>query len=150
MRWGASDVQFVRPVHRLVMLHGERVVPGSVLGLESGRTTMGHRFMSRGAIDIASAEAWEPTLLAEGKVVPHFAERRDEIDRQLQAAAARENASLGDYADLLDEVAALVEHPSVYVGEFEAEFLAVPQECLILTMRANQKYFPLFDDRGRL
>jgi glycyl-tRNA synthetase beta chain len=150
MRWGASEVQFVRPVHRLVMLHGERVVPGSVLGLESGRTTMGHRFMSRGAIDVVSAEAWEPTLLAEGKVVPHFGERRAEIDRQLQEAAARENASLGDYADLLDEVSALVEHPSVYVGEFEAEFLAVPQECLILTMRANQKYFPLFDRHGKL
>lgn len=150
MRWGASDVQFVRPVHRLVMLHGDRVVPGSVLGLEAGRSTLGHRFMSRGAIDVASAEAWEPTLLAEGKVVPHFAERRDEIDRQLQAAAAHEDASLGDYADLLEEVTALVEHPSVYVGEFEAEFLSVPQECLILTMRANQKYFPLFDDKGRL
>ena len=150
MRWGASEVQFVRPVHRLLMLYGDRVVPGSVLGLESGRTSMGHRFMSRGAIEIANAEAWEPTLLAEGKVVPHFGERRDEIERQLKDAAARENASLGDYADLLDEVTALVEHPSVYVGEFEAEFLAVPQECLILTMRANQKYFPLFDRNGKL
>lgn len=150
MRWGASEVQFVRPVHRLVMLHGERVVPGSVLGLEAGRTSMGHRFMSRGAIDIANAEAWEPTLLAEGKVVPHFGERRADIERQLSEAAAREKASLGEYADLLDEVTALVEHPSVYVGEFEAEFLTVPQECLILTMRANQKYFPLFDASGKL
>jgi len=150
MRWGASDVQFVRPVHRLVMLHGDRVVPGAVLGLESGRVTLGHRFMSRGEITVASADAWEPILLAEGKVVPHFGERRAEIERQLRDAAAREQASLGEYADLLDEVTALVEHPSVYVGEFEPEFLAVPQECLILTMRANQKYFPLFDDKGRL
>src|SRR5690606_36598618 len=103
-----SDVQFVRPVHRLVMLHGDRVVPGSVLGLESGRTSMGHRFMSRGAIEITNAEAWESTLLAEGKVVPHFGERRAEIDRQLKEAAEREKASLGEYADLLDEVSALV------------------------------------------
>ena len=150
MRWGASEVQFVRPVHRLVMLHGAEVVPGTVLGLEAGRVTQGHRFMSRGEIELASAEAYEPALLAEGKVVPDFAARREQIEAALLAEAARQSASLGEYADLLDEVTALVEHPSVYVGEFEAEYLAVPQECLILTMRANQKYFPLFDGEGRL
>jgi len=150
MRWGAGEAQFVRPVHKLAMLHGDRVVPGRVLDLEAGRLTMGHRFMSRGELELATAEAYEPTLLAEGKVVPHFAERRAEIERQLVGEAARLGASLGEYADLLDEVAALVEHPTVYVGEFEAEFLAVPQECLILTMRANQKYFPLFDEAGKL
>lgn len=150
MRWGSSDVQFVRPVHKLVMLHGPRVVTGSVLGLAAGRVTQGHRFMSRGEIELATAEAYEPTLLAEGKVVPHFGERRDEIERQLIAVAREQGAGLGDYTDLLDEVAALVEHPSVYVGEFETEYLKVPQECLILTMRANQKYFPLFDGDGRL
>ncbi|AKU10539.1 glycyl-tRNA synthetase subunit beta [Azoarcus sp. CIB] len=150
MRWGAGDAQFVRPVHKLSMLHGERVVPGRVLDLDSDRVTRGHRFMSRGDIALATADAYEPTLLAEGKVMPDFAERRAEIERQLLASAAREGASLGEYADLLDEVTALVEHPTVYVGEFEAEFLAVPQECLILTMRANQKYFPLFDAAGKL
>lgn len=150
MRWGDSEVQFVRPVHRLLMLHGERVVPGQVLGLESGRVTLGHRFMSRGEIEISNAAAWEPALLAQGKVVPHFGERRAEIERLLQEAAEHEQASLGDYSDLLDEVTALVEHPSVYVGEFEAEFLSVPQECLSLTMRSNQKYFPLFDAQGKL
>ncbi|NMG73729.1 glycine--tRNA ligase subunit beta [Aromatoleum diolicum] len=150
MRWGAGEAQFVRPVHKLAMLHGPRVVPGRVLDLEAGRLTMGHRFMSRGAIELATAEAYEPTLLAEGKVIPDFAERRADIERQLVATAAAQNASLGEYADLLDEVCALVEHPTVYVGEFEAEFLAVPQECLILTMRANQKYFPLFDAAGKL
>ncbi|PKO57281.1 MAG: glycine--tRNA ligase subunit beta, partial [Betaproteobacteria bacterium HGW-Betaproteobacteria-19] len=150
MRWGDGDATFVRPVHKLTMLHGADVVPGRVLDLASGRTTRGHRFMSRGEIDIASADAYEPTLLAEGKVIPVFAERRAEIERQLIDEAARQQASIGDYADLLDEVAALVEHPTVYVGEFEAEFLAVPQECLILTMRANQKYFPLFDRAGKL
>ncbi|NMG43557.1 glycine--tRNA ligase subunit beta [Aromatoleum toluvorans] len=150
MRWGAGDAQFVRPVHKLSMLHGERVVPGRVLDLDSDRVTRGHRFMSRGDIALATAEAYEPTLLAEGKVIPDFAERRADIERQLVATAAEQGASLGEYADLLDEVAALVEHPTVYVGEFEAEFLAVPQECLILTMRANQKYFPLFDGAGKL
>lgn len=150
MRWGASDVQFVRPVHRLVMMHGPDVVPGRVLGLESGRITLGHRFMSRGEIELATAEAYEPTLLAEGKVVPDFAARRAEIERLLVAEAERQGASLGAYHDLLEEVAALVEHPSVYAGEFESEYLAVPQECLILTMRANQKYFPLFDPAGNL
>ncbi|BAL23072.1 glycine--tRNA ligase subunit beta [Azoarcus sp. KH32C] len=150
MRWGSGDAQFVRPVHKLTMLHGERVVPGRVLDLDSDRVTRGHRFMSRGDIALATAEAYEPTLLAEGKVIPDFAERRADIERQLVATAAEQGASLGEYADLLDEVTALVEHPTVYVGEFEAEFLAVPQECLILTMRANQKYFPLFDAAGKL
>lgn len=150
MRWGDGDATFVRPVHKLTMLHGANVVPGRVLDLEAGRTTRGHRFMSRGDIDIATADAYEPTLLAEGKVIPNFVERRADIERQLVTEAAKQDALLGTYADLLDEVAALVEHPTVYVGEFEAEFLAVPQECLILTMRANQKYFPLFDGAGKL
>ena len=150
MRWGDGDATFVRPVHKLSFLHGADVVPGRVLDLESGRTTRGHRFMSRGDLSIASADAYEPTLLAEGKVIPNFAERRANIEAQLLAEAAKQGALLNEYGDLLDEVAALVEHPTVYVGEFEAEFLAVPQECLILTMRANQKYFPLFDGAGTL
>ena len=150
MRWGDGDATFVRPVHKLTLLHGAEVVPGRVLDLDSGRTTRGHRFMSRGDLSIATADAYEPTLLAEGKVIPSFTERRADIERQLLAEAAKQGALLNEYADLLDEVAALVEHPTVYVGEFEAEFLAVPQECLILTMRANQKYFPLFDGAGKL
>ncbi len=150
MRWGDGDATFVRPAHKLTMLHSADVVPGSVLDIPSGRTTRGHRFMSRGDIDIATADAYEPTLLAEGKVIPDFAERRADIEKQLVTEAGRQGATLGEYADLLDEVTALVEHPTVYVGEFEAEFLAVPQECLILTMRANQKYFPLFDAEGKL
>lgn len=150
MRWGDGDAAFVRPAHKLTLLHGADVVPGSVLDIQSGRTTKGHRFMSRGEIEIATADAYEPTLLAEGKVIPDFTERRANIEKQLVTEAGRQGATLGDYADLLDEVTALVEHPTVYVGEFEAEFLAVPQECLILTMRANQKYFPLFDADGRL
>jgi glycyl-tRNA synthetase beta subunit len=149
MRWGDGDATFVRPVHKLTCCMAPTWCRARA---RSGfrAHTRGHRFMSRGDIDIATADAYEPTLLAEGKVIPNFAERRADIERQLLAEAAKQGALLNEYADLLDEVAALVEHPTVYVGEFEAEFLAVPQECLILTMRANQKYFPLFDGAGKL
>jgi glycyl-tRNA synthetase beta chain len=149
MRWGSGDAQFVRPVHGLVMMHGSRVVPGTVLGMHSGAATRGHRFMSEGSIALASADEYESRLL-EGKVVADFDTRRAQIAGQLAQAAAREGGGLGEHAVLLDEVTALVEHPSIYVGRFDAAFLAVPQECLILTMRQNQKYFPLFDAAGRL
>lgn len=150
MRWGSGDAQFVRPVHGLVMLHGVRVVPGTVLGLESCSRTRGHRFMGKSEIALGSADTYEKQLREEGMVLADFGERKSEIDRQLQAEAKKRNANLGEYAALLDEVAALVEHPSVYVGEFDKDFLAIPQECLILTMRRNQKYFPLFDAAGSL
>ena len=150
MRWGDGDAQFVRPVHGLVMLHGSRVVPGMVLGIQSGAATLGHRFMSQGAITLKNADEYQARLFEEGKVIADFALRREQIERQLGEAAVREGAVLGEHADLLDEVTALVEHPSVYVGRFDAAFLEVPQECLILTMRQNQKYFPLFDKAGRL
>ena len=149
MRWGDGDAQFVRPVHGLVMLHGKKVVPGSVLGLPSGSVTLGHRFMSKGKVTLASADDYESSL-AEAKVIADFEKRKSEIDKQLQAAASREKGALGEYRDLLDEVTALVEQPSVYVGTFDKAFLSVPQECLILTMRQNQKYFPLFDAKGKL
>ena len=150
MRWGDGDAQFVRPVHGLVMLHGSRVVPGSVLGLASGRRTQGHRFMGKRDLTIASADQYLAQLRDEGSVVCRFAERKSAIERALTEHAARQDADLGTYQDLLDEVTALVEHPSVYVGTFPASFLDVPQECLILTMRQNQKYFPLFDRAGKL
>lgn len=150
MRWGNGQAQFVRPVHGLVMLHGARVVPGKVLGLTSGATTQGHRFMSSGPIVLKDADEYEKRLRDDGMVVADFAARRAQIDGQLKAEAERQRAALGDYADLLDEVTALVEHPSVYVGKFDPAYLEVPQECLILTMRQNQKYFPLFDAKGKL
>jgi len=150
MRWGDGDAQFVRPVHGLVMLHGSRVVPGSVLGLASGNRTQGHRFMGKRDLTIASADQYLAQLRDEGRVVCRFAERKSAIERGLTEHAARQDADLGVYQDLLDEVTALVEHPSVYVGAFPASFLDVPQECLILTMRQNQKYFPLFDRAGKL
>jgi glycyl-tRNA synthetase beta chain len=150
MRWGSGEDQFVRPVHGFVMLHGKRVVPGTVLGLKSGNHTLGHRFMSKGPITLANADEYEEKLDKEGSVIASFARRQNEIRAQLQETAKREKGSLGEYESLLDEVTALVEHPSVYVGSFDASFLAVPQECLILTMRQNQKYFPLFDGAGKL
>jgi glycyl-tRNA synthetase beta chain len=150
MRWGAGDAEFVRPVHRLLMIHGETVVPGSVFGLQSDRKTAGHRFMGNSEIIVRSADDYEKALLEEGKVVANFQTRRSEIDRLLREAAERQSAHLGDYQQLLDEVTALVEYPNVYAGAFEPSFLEVPQECLILTMRQNQKYFPLFDSAGKL
>jgi len=150
MRWGNGEAQFVRPVHRLVMLHGERVVPGTVLGLAAGRDTSGHRFLAPAAMRLRSADEYEGRLRDEGSVIASFAARRGEIDRQLKAAAISEKASLGGYDDLLDEVTALVELPQVYAGGFNRAFLEVPPECLILTMRQNQKYFPLFDGDGHL
>ncbi len=150
MRWGDGDAEFVRPVHGLVMLHGPSIVPGTVLGIASGNTTRGHRFMGEAALTITDAECYESILEASGKVVADFAKRRATIDGLLQAEAKKQQGTLGTYADLLDEVTALVEHPSVYVGAFDAGFLEVPQECLILTMRQNQKYFPLFDNAGKL
>jgi glycyl-tRNA synthetase beta chain len=154
MRWGAGAEQFVRPVHGLVMLHGANIVPGKVLGLESGRRTRGHRFMGKGEIELAGADQYESKLRDEGMVIVDFEQRKAEIDRQLQTEAKRVGGGLGanlsDYRTLLDEVTALVEHPTVYAGGFDKAFMEVPQECLILTMRQNQKYFPLFDAAGKL
>ncbi len=148
---GWSTVNFVRPAHALVALHGSDVVPVAVLGMNSGRATKGHRFEA--AVDpvvIADADSYAATLLKDGSVIASFAERRAEIVRQLEAAAAKAGGKPIEDDALLDEVTALVERPNVLVGQFEEEFLAVPQECLILTMKANQKYFPLLDAAGKL
>ena len=150
---GATTVHFVRPAHGLVALHGTNVVPVTALGLAAGRVTHGHRFQGVRDIPIASADAYAEALAAHGNITASFDERHGEIARQLAQQAKSLNASLGadaDYAPLLEEVTALVEHPTVYIGEFESEFLAVPPECLVLTMRQNQKYFPLFDAAGKL
>ena len=150
MRWGVGDAQFVRPVHGLMMLHGERLIPGAVLGVQATAETHGHRFMGKGIIRLEHADQYEKRLAERGMVIADFGARRSEIEHQLEKAAAREGGSLGEHTDLLDEVTALVEHPTVYVGRFDQAYLGVPQECLILTMRQNQKYFPLFDASGRL
>ena len=150
MRWGDSDVQFVRPVHGLIQLHGDQLIRGEVLGLTSRQQTLGHRFLSKGLITIPNADAYAETLRAEGKVVADYAERRGTIGAHLAAKAQALGAQINQADGLLDEVTALVEWPVIYVGEFEPEFLEVPQECLILTMQQNQKYFPLLDGTGKL
>ena len=146
MRWGAGEAQFVRPVHGLMLMHDSRIIHGEVLGLASRNVTRGHRFMSVGVIDIPHAEDYEALLEKEGRVIASFDKRREMIRRQLDTVAAG-RSWLQDEA-LLDEVTALVEFPAVYEAGFDDEFLAVPQECLILTMKANQKYFPLMDGAG--
>ena len=150
MRWGNGEAQFARPVHGLVMLHGKRIISGAVLGVPAGNTTSGHRFMGAASIHLGNADEYEMKLRKDGYVIADFAKRKSEIDNQLQAEAKREKANLGEYQDLLDEVTALVEFPAVYVGTFDPSFLEMPQECLILTMRQNQKYFPLFSSDGEL
>jgi glycyl-tRNA synthetase beta chain len=150
---GETTVAFVRPAHGLVVLHGARVVPAAVLGLQSGGLVHGHRFQGEADIELPHARDYERLLESRGRVVASFVERRARIEAMLRETARALGASLGDEAQvtpLLDEVTALVEWPAVYAGAFEPEFLAVPQECLILTMRTNQKYFPLFDAGGRL
>ena len=147
---GWTSVNFVRPVHRLVALHGAEVVPITVLGLSAGRETQGHRFESaKPIVAIRDADSYAQQLESEGAVIAGFAARRAEIEKQLQAAAAKEGLQPIEDDALLDEVTGLVERPNVLSCQFEHEFLDVPQECLILTMKANQKYFPLLKD-GRL
>jgi glycyl-tRNA synthetase beta chain len=148
---GWKSVNFVRPAHGLVALHGAEVVPVSVLGLQSGRSTQGHRFeASASQLSLRDADSYVAQLEGEGAVIPSFDARRAEIARQLAEAAQPLGLQPIDDAALLDEVTALVERPNVLLCRFEPEFLAVPQECLILTMKANQKYFPLLDAAGKL
>ena len=148
---GWESVNFVRPAHGLVALHGESIVPVTALGLASSNTTQGHRFEAKNpTIPLKTADSYAEQLANEGALIASFAERRAEIVRQLNAAAAKENLKPIEDEALLDEVTALVERPNVLTGQFEQEFLEVPQECLILTMKANQKYFPLLDANGKL
>jgi glycyl-tRNA synthetase beta chain len=158
---GWSSVSFVRPAHGLVALHGSTVVPVEALGLKAGNSTQGHRFEAAvSPVVLADADSYAATLRAQGAVIASFAERKAEIAKQLTAAAIKAGHGEGNESHvalraiedeaLLDEVTALVERPNVLICEFETEFLAVPQECLILTMKANQKYFPLLDTSGKL
>jgi glycyl-tRNA synthetase beta chain len=148
---GWSSVHFVRPAHGLVALHGDAVVEVQALGLRAGRLTQGHRFEAAvPLIELRSADSYAQQLLDEGAVIAGFDARRAEIVRRLQAAAAAQGLQPIRDEALLDEVTALVERPNVLVCEFDPQFLDVPPECLILTMKANQKYFPLLDADGRL
>ena len=169
MRWGDSEVEFVRPVHGLIMVHGNKVVPGEVLGLLSHSTTSGHRFLSGGDVGIAQADDYERVLEEQGNVIASFEKRKRMIQSQIEemetklkvnivsAAGAEMSDSMDvhfraayDTSELLNEVAALVEYPTAYVGHFDKEFLSVPKECLILSMRQHQKYFPVFSRDEKL
>ena len=150
---GWTSVNFVRPAHGLVALHGNQVVPVKTLGLKAGQQTHGHRFEANvSPVVIQDADSYADTLARDGAVIASFAQRRAEIVKQLNAAAAKVGGGAKAIEDdaLLDEVTALVERPNVLTCEFEKQFLEVPQECLILTMKANQKYFPLLTAEGKL
>ncbi|TYZ42575.1 glycine--tRNA ligase subunit beta [Ralstonia solanacearum] len=147
-RPNGDNVQFVRPAHRLIALLDDEIIPAGVLGLQSGNVTLGHRFLSAGEIVIPHATAYASTLKSQGKVIAGYAERKEAIRAELLKAAGADTVVMPEA--LLDEVNALVEWPVVYPCHFEEQFLAVPQECLILTMQTNQKYFALTDAQGHL
>ncbi|KLT72791.1 glycyl-tRNA synthetase subunit beta [Neisseria arctica] len=150
MRWGSSTHTFVRPVHGLVVMHGKDTVPATVLGLQSCNHTLGHRFLSQGEIVFSDADEYAEKMRSTGKVIASFAERKTAIQSALNQQAAGLGATVAADEALLDEVTALVEWPVVLEAGFEEHFLAVPQECLILTMQQNQKYFPLLNGNGKL
>ena len=147
-RDAGNTVHFVRPAHRLIALHGASVVPLNILGLDADKITQGHRFLSQGVIAIDSPESYVETLISKGKVIPGFTERKEKIRLDLLGKAGDDKVLMPEA--LLDEVTALVEWPVVYECKFDDQFLAVPQECLILTMQTNQKYFALTDANGKL
>jgi glycyl-tRNA synthetase beta chain len=143
-----TNVKFVRPAHRLTALHNDQVVPVSALGIDADDTTLGHRFLSEGFVQIQHADAYSETLMHKGRVIANFADRKETIRTHLLAHANGDQVVMPEA--LLDEVTSLVEWPVVYSCRFEDEFLQVPQECLILTMQTNQKYFALTDANGKL
>ena len=148
---GWESVNFVRPAHGLVALHDDQIVPVTALGLTASNTTKGHRFEAqKSVITLNNADSYAEQLRTEGAVIASFEERKADIAAQLKAAAEKEGLIAVEDEDLLDEVTALVELPNVLLGQYEVEFLDVPQECLVLTMKANQKYFPLVDSKGKL
>ena len=147
---GHTTVQFVRPVKHLTALYGETVVPVEMFGLKADRMTMGHRFHTKAPIAIRTADGYAEQLRAEGKVIASYAERRAKLVELLHEEAARQGGTLIAPEDLIDETNSLTEWPVIYTSGFEEKFLAVPEECLILTMQTNQKYFPMRDAAGKL
>ena len=150
MRWGDKTVQFVRPVHTVTLLLGGELIEGEILGIASGRTIRGHRFLGEAEFPIAHADDYPQLLKDKGSVIADFNERRAIIlaDSQAKATALGGVADIED--DLLDEVTSLVEFPNVLTATFEERFLAVPSEALVYTMKGDQKYFPIYDKNGKL
>jgi glycyl-tRNA synthetase beta chain len=149
MRWGNREEQFVRPVHWLLALLGQAVVPMTVLGLKAGRQSRGHRFHAPNVFDVASPETYVDSLRS-NYVLVDATERKAKIAAQINAAAATANMQADIPAELLDEVNCLVEWPSAVLCQFDAGFLRVPHEALISTMQSNQKFFPLQTPEGAL
>lgn len=150
MRWGDSDIEFVRPVHWIVMMLGSEVIDGKVLGIQSGNQTFGHRFHHPEAITINSADSYAQQLHEQGHVIASFEDRRDEVRKQAENAAQKLGGVAHIESSLLDEVTALIELPVAITGSFDETFLEVPQECLITSMQDHQKYFPIVDSKGTL
>jgi len=150
MRWGDSSAEFVRPVKWLIVMQGDKVIPATVLNIQSSNTTRGHRFHSAGELTLKNATDYERLLEEDGKVIASFTKRQEQIKTQIETEAKKVKGKIEADQALLDEVTALVEHPTAILGEFDAEFLSVPQECLISSMRDHQKYFHLLDSNGKL
>ncbi len=150
MRWGAGDTEFIRPVHWIVLLYGARVLPVTVLGVRAGRKTRGHRFHGPASLPLAQAQSYEDTLARQGHVIADFLRRQDQIRAQVEHLAGAHGGRAHIEPELLALVTALVEWPTALLGSFDADFLQLPPEVLIATMRDHQKYFPLVDGRGRL
>ncbi len=150
MRWGASEIEFVRPVHWVVMLHGTAVVPGTVMGHIAGDTTFGHRFLSSGGIKISAPAKYLGLLEKKGFVLADFEVRERVIREQVTAAAKAAGGSVAATAELFEEVAALTEWPVAMTGHFDEYFLQLPQEAIIASLTAHQRYFPIVDDSGSL
>ena len=149
MRWGSQRDEFVRPVHRVLLMHGTRVLDAVVLGIKTGNTTTGHRFMSVGDLAVPSADAYEQ-ILSDAFVIADLEVRKTNIRNQIESLALKANAMLEIDPDLLDEVAALVEWPVALAGEFDPAFLSVPDEALVSAMKSHQRYFHLVDRDGKL
>jgi glycyl-tRNA synthetase beta chain len=149
MRWGARTAEFVRPVHGLVVLHGEDVVPVEVLGLPAGRVTIGHRFHAPKPFSLSSARSYEARL-RRAKVVADFETRREAVRSGVSAAAASTGGTALIESDLLEEVTALVEWPVPVLGRFEPRFLALPREVVIATIQDHQRYFAVEGPDGKL
>jgi len=143
-----AEVQFARPAHGIIALHGTKALKINSLGIDAGNQTEGHRFLAPGELVITASNQYESTLESKGKIIPSFNKRRAQIEAALLKAAGDDLVLMPD--TLLDEVTALVEWPVIYTCHFDQEFLEVPQECLILTMQTNQKYFALTDKQGKL
>ncbi|QIR04909.1 glycine--tRNA ligase subunit beta [Salinivibrio costicola] len=150
MRWGDKDTQFIRPVKTLVMLYGDTLIEGTILGVASNRVIRGHRFMGESSLTLDHADQYPERLEREGKVMADYEKRKALIIKDAKAAAAAVGGMAELDEDLVEEVTSLVEWPVVLTASFEDKFLKVPSEALVYTMKGDQKYFPVYDANGEL